>query len=109
MTLPCGLPLSDTAVSTSGDYERFFIEDGKRIHHIINPKTGRSAENSWSATVVGPDATTTDALSTTIFILGASDGIALIESLEGFDAIVIDSTGKLHYSSGFEQPEAEQQ
>ncbi len=99
------LPLSDTAMSTSGDYERFFIENGDRVHHIINPDTGRSATASWSATVIGPDALTTDALSTTIFILGAIEGIALIESLEGFDAIIIDSAGKLHYSSGFEAPE----
>ena len=101
------VPLSETAVSTSGDYERFFIQDGERVHHIINPATGRSAINSWSATVTGPNAMTTDALSTTIFILGAAKGLALIESLEGIDAIIIDSAGKLHYSSGFEPPEPE--
>ncbi len=99
------LPLSDTALSTSGDYERFFIDNGERVHHIINPTTGRSAIASWSATVIGPDAMTTDALSTTIFILGAIDGIKLIESLEGIEAIIIDSDGKTHYSSGFEAPE----
>lgn len=108
---PSGLalrvPLSETAVSTSGDYERFFIDNGERVHHIINPTTGRSAKNSWSATVTGPDAMTTDALSTTIFILGAVKGLALIESLDGIDAIIIDSAGKLHYSSGFESPETE--
>jgi thiamine biosynthesis lipoprotein len=98
------LPLSDSAISTSGDYERFFIENGERIHHIINPATGRSSMASWSATVTGTDAMTTDALSTTIFILGAVDGLKLIESLEGFDAIIIDSHGKVHYSSGFEDP-----
>jgi thiamine biosynthesis lipoprotein len=103
------VPLSETAVSTSGDYERFFIEDGERIHHIIDPATGRSAKNSWSATVTGPDAMTTDALSTTIFILGAAKGLALIESLDGdgIDAIIIDSAGKLHYSSGFKSPETD--
>ena len=98
------LPLSDSAISTSGDYERFFIEDGERIHHIINPSTGKSADASWSASVTGPDAMTTDALSTTIFILGARDGLALIESLDGYDAIIIDSRGKVHYSSGFQDP-----
>jgi thiamine biosynthesis lipoprotein len=98
------LPLSDSAISTSGDYERFFIDNGKRVHHIINPATGRSAAASWSATVIGPDAMTTDALSTTIFILGAVKGLALIESLEGIDAIIIDSNGKLHYSSGLQEP-----
>ncbi len=98
------LPLSDSAISTSGDYERFFIENGERVHHIIKPATGRSAKDSWSSTVTGPDAMTTDALSTTIFILGAVKGLALIESLDGIDAIIIDSNGKLHYSSGFEPP-----
>ncbi len=101
------VPLSETAVSTSGDYERFFIQNGERIHHIIDPTTGRSATNSWSATVTGPNTMTTDALSTTIFILGAAKGLALIESLDGIDAIIIDSAGKLHYSSGFEPPGTE--
>lgn len=98
------LPLSESAISTSGDYERFFIDNGERVHHIINPNTGHSAKSSWSATVIGPDALTTDVLSTTIFILGADDGIALIESLEGLDAIIIDAHGKVHYTSGFIDP-----
>jgi len=99
------LPLSDSAISTSGDYERFYIENGERIHHIINPLTGRSAKGIWSATVTGSDAMTTDALSTTIFILGAVEGLALIENLDGIDAIIIDNNGKVHYSSGFQEPE----
>ncbi len=101
------LPLTDSAISTSGDYERFFIDEGERVHHIINPETGRSATASWSATVTGADALTTDALSTTIFILGFVDGLALIESLDGIEAILIDNQGKLHYSSGFVPPENE--
>jgi len=98
------LPLSDTAISTSGDYQRFFIRDGQRIHHIINPSTGKSATATWSATVTGPDAMTTDALSTTIFVLGAEKGIALIETLENIDAVIIDSQGNVHYSSGLQEP-----
>ena len=98
------LALSDSAISTSGDYERFFIDNGQRVHHIINPSTGRSATASWSATVIGPDAMTTDALSTTVFVLGAAKGLALIESLDGIDAVIIDNYGKLHYSSGFQEP-----
>lgn len=101
------VPLSDSAISTSGDYERFFIDDGERVHHIINPRTGKSAQSSWSATVTGPDTMATDALSTTIFIMGAVDGIALIERLEGIDAIIIDAHGKVHYSSGFVDPDEE--
>jgi thiamine biosynthesis lipoprotein len=98
------IPLSNTAISTSGDYERFFLSNKKRIHHIINPQTGKSATKSWSATVIGPDATSTDALSTSIFILGAKKGLELINSLDNMDAIIIDSTGVVFYSSGLESP-----
>ncbi|NNE62560.1 MAG: FAD:protein FMN transferase [Gammaproteobacteria bacterium] len=101
------LPLSDTAISTSGDYQRYFIHKGQRIHHIINPETGRSANQIWSATVTGRDALTTDALSTTIFVLGAEKGLALIEKMDSIDAIIIDKTGKVHYSSGFREPETD--
>lgn len=100
------LPLVDTAVSTSGDYERYFDEDGVRYHHIIDPDTGRSARSSWSVTIVGPDATLTDGLSTSVFVLGPERGMALIDRLPGVDAIIIDSDGKLHYSADL-QPLAE--
>ncbi len=98
------IPLSNTAISTSGDYERFFITDNERIHHILNPETGTSAKKSWSATVIGPDATTTDALATSIFILGSRKGLELINSLNNIDAIIIDSDGVIHYSTGLENP-----
>jgi thiamine biosynthesis lipoprotein len=98
------IPLSNTAISTSGDYERFFLEKNERIHHIINVKTGKSAKHSWSASVIGPEATATDALSTTVFILGAQRGLQLINSLDDYDAIVIDSKGVVHYSSGLQEP-----
>lgn len=100
------LPLSDTAVSTSGDYERFFIANGERVHHIIHPGTGRSARGVRSATVLGPDATTTDALSTTVFVLGTQRGLALIDRLPGIDAVLIDANGRLQYSSGLMPPAA---
>jgi len=101
------LPLSNTALSTSGDYERFFIEDGKRYHHIISPKTGKSVATTWSATVIGPDTTTTDALSTSLFVLGPAKGLQLVESLEGIDAVIIDAQGRMHYSSGLMPPKTE--
>ncbi len=64
------IPLVNAAISTSGDYERFFDEDGKRYHHIIDPHTGHSASKVRSATVIGPTATRTDGLSKTAFVLG---------------------------------------
>lgn len=93
------LPLLDTAVSTSGDYERFFEEDGVRYHHILDPTTGDSARKSWSVTILGPEAIFTDALSTSVFVLGPREGLKLIDRLDGIDAIVIDPTGNLLYSA----------
>ncbi len=98
------IPLSDTAISTSGDYERFFIRDGIRYHHILNPKTGKSALNSRSVTVIGPEGTTTDAFTKPVFILGWEKGLKFIESQPGYEAVVIDSSGQIHYSSGLEPP-----
>lgn len=99
------LPLSDEAISTSGDYERFFIEDGTRYHHILKPSTGEPATGVRSATVVGPDGVTTDALSTSVFVMGVDAGLRLIASLPDYEAIVIDSDGALFYSDGFASPE----
>ena len=93
------LPLLDTAVSTSGDYERYFETDGVRYHHILDPATGDSARNTWSVTILGAEATLTDALSTSVFVLGPEQGIALIDTLPGIDAIVIDAQGTLRYSA----------
>ena len=100
------LPLSDTAISTSGDYERYFIEKGVRYHHIINPQTGRPVATTWSVSVIGPDATTTDALSTAFFVLGAKKALQLAERLKGIDAVIIDAHGQTHYSSGLMPPAA---
>jgi thiamine biosynthesis lipoprotein len=94
------IPLADTAISTSGDYERFFIKDGIRVHHILDPQTGRSSGGVQSVSVLAPMAIDSDALSTTTFVLGVEKGLALINELPGIDAIIIDAQGKLHYSSG---------
>lgn len=94
------VPLQDEAVSTSGDYERFFEADGERFHHIIHPDTGRSADQVRSVTIIGADATETDALSTGVFVLGPQRGLELIEALEDFEAIIVDADGRMHYSSG---------
>lgn len=96
------LPLTDVAVSTSGDYERYFEENGVRYHHIIDPKSGDSARELQSVTIIGPDATTTDALSTSVFVLGLSRGMNLVNRLPGIDAIMVDRTGLMHYSEGLE-------
>lgn len=96
------LPLQDVAFSTSGDYERYFIDPdtGERVHHIINPRSGTSASEVMSASVLGPAGFDTDPLSTTVFVLGVERGLALINSLAQYDAVIIDASGKVHYSSG---------
>lgn len=96
------MPLSDTAISTSGDYERYFEADGVRYHHIISPKTGRSAGELESVTILGPNATRTDALSTSVFVLGLKNGLALIDRLDDVDAVIIDRHGEMHTSKGLE-------
>ncbi|MCF4008170.1 FAD:protein FMN transferase [Rheinheimera sp. UJ63] len=94
------LPLINSAISTSGDYERFFIEDGVRYHHILDPKSGESPSGLMSVTVLGPDTTRTDALSTTLFVLGLERGMALIEQQADYEAIFISSEHQLYFSSG---------
>ena len=96
------LPLENVAISTSGDYERYFIDEqsGERVHHIINPQTGRSASEVMSVTILGDQGFDTDPLSTSVFVLGVEKGLALVNRLPNFDAIIIDIRGKVHYSSG---------
>jgi len=99
------LPLEEEAISTSGDYERYFEEDGVRYHHILVPGTGKSARGVRSATVIGDDATLTDALSTTVFVLGVERGMRLIAGLKGVEAVVVDEQGRIYYSDGLAQPQ----
>ncbi len=94
------IPLVDAAISTSGDYERYFEADGVRYHHILDPRTGKSATGVRSVTIVGPDATTTEGISKSVFVMGPERGIRFVESLPGIDAVIIDSDGKMHYTAG---------
>jgi len=99
------LPLENVAISTSGDYERFFIENGVRYSHIIDPKKGDSPREVVSVTIIGNNATTTDALSTTIFVLGVKKGLELANRLTDVSAILIDHTGKIYYSNDLAPPD----
>lgn len=98
------IPLVDAAFSTSGDYERYFDEGGVRYHHIIDPKTGSSPHAVRSVTIIASNATRTDGLSKTVFILGAQEGIAFINSIPDADAIVIAADGKVSYSKDLQPP-----
>jgi thiamine biosynthesis lipoprotein len=99
------IPLENEAISTSGDYERYFEENGKRYHHIIEPTTGEPVNGVHSATIVGPDAVITDALSTSVFVMGVDQGLRLIATLPDYEGIVIDAEGRLFYSDGLRPPE----
>ncbi|MGH6611839.1 MAG: FAD:protein FMN transferase, partial [Burkholderiaceae bacterium] len=99
------IPLEDAAVSTSGDYERYFDENGVRYHHIIDPHTGRSASKVRSATLIGPTATRTDGLSKTAFVLGPERAIEIYNRLEDVDAILVTPEGRMLYTKGLEAPE----
>jgi len=98
------LPLVDTAISTSGDYERYYDENGVRYHHIIDPRTGHSASAVRSATVLAPTATRTDGLSKTAFVLGAEEAIRIYEQLGDVDAVIVRPDGKVLYTKGLEPP-----
>ncbi|MFH1834778.1 MAG: FAD:protein FMN transferase [Methanobacteriota archaeon] len=94
------IEISDGAVATSGDYERYYTED-KKVHHIIDPRTGYSATELISATIIAPTATDADALSTAVFVLGPEEGLRLVESLDGIEALVITEDKEIKRSSGF--------
>ncbi len=93
--------VSDGAVSTSGDYERFFMKDGKRYHHILDPKTGWPATQTRSVTIIAKDHTLADGLSTAVFVLGPEKGMALIERLDAVEGVIVDKNGVVTISSGF--------
>ncbi|HTV78997.1 MAG TPA: FAD:protein FMN transferase [Steroidobacteraceae bacterium] len=99
------IPLSDTAFSTSGDYERFFDEGGVRYHHILDPRTGKSPHKVRSVTIIGPYATRTDALTKSVFVMGVQEGMAFINGLPDIDAVAVTPDRKVWYSKGLENPE----
>lgn len=85
-------------VNTSGDYERYFVKDGRRYYHILDPATGYQPTGVMSATVVGSDAMVADILSKAPFVMGMRQGLDFIKSQPGFEALAIDGTGKVFYT-----------
>jgi len=88
------LKLANGAVATSGDYQQFVIIEGKRRSHIIDRKTGASAQGLSSVTIIADNATDADALATAVSVMGTEKGLALIEKLPATDAILITSQPK---------------
>ncbi len=96
------LELQDAAIATSGDYQRYYIYEGKRYHHLLNSQTGRPARKSRSASVIAPTTEQADVWATSLFILGSEEGIELINRLDNVHGMLIDSSGTIHYSQDFE-------
>jgi thiamine biosynthesis lipoprotein len=92
------MEVEDHAFSTAGDYERAFVRDGKRYHHIIDPRTGYPATACRSVTVWAKDAFTADALDDAVFILGPEKGLQLIEATEGVGAVIVDAKNEVWVS-----------
>ena len=88
------LYIKDKAISTSGDYQRFFIQNGKQYHHILNPGTGYPAAGVISVSIIAPEGYMADGLSTGIFVLGPDKGIKFLESM-GFDGMIVDANKKI--------------
>ena len=96
--------LIDEAVTTSGDYEKYFQKNGKRESHIVDPRTGHGASETISVTVIAPDAMLADGLSTALSVLGPDDGIKLIEEkYPQAQALIITPDRQLHYSGDFKK------
>ncbi len=88
--------VKDKAIVTSGDYENFFLKDGKRYSHIIDPKTGRPVSNGVvSVTIIGPDARTADALATAVMVAGAEEGMKIVERAGLECYIIIEDQNRL--------------
>jgi thiamine biosynthesis lipoprotein len=96
------IDLEDEAISTAGDYERFFERDGVRYHHILDPRTLQPARSCQSVTVVAREGIWADGLDTGIFVMGVELGMQLVEALPDVEAIIVDVEGHVHVSSGLQ-------
>ena len=94
------IDLDDEAISTAGDYERYFEREGVRYHHILDPKTLQPARRCQSVTVIAREGMLADGLDTGIFVMGVESGMRLVEALPDVEAIIVDHEGVVHVSSG---------
>jgi len=98
------IPISNEAISTSGDYYRGFVQNGVRYDHILSPFTGHSAQLVRSASVIAPNGTQTDGMSKTAFVLGPQKTLAIIDRMPQYDAIFVCPDGRVVYSKGIAPP-----
>jgi thiamine biosynthesis lipoprotein len=88
------------ALSTSGDYEKFFEVKGKRYHHIIDPRTAMPAGGTKSVTIISDDATLSDALSTAVFVMGPTRGLRFLRRLDKVYGVIVDKNGSVLTTPG---------
>ena len=91
---------AEISVATSGDYERYFVKEGKRYHHLLNPFTGFPARQCRSVTILARDSLSADGLATAVFVMGPKRGLRLIEAMEGVEGLIISAEGKIIQSEG---------
>jgi thiamine biosynthesis lipoprotein len=96
--------IENMTFSTSGDYERFVIKDGKRYHHILDPRTGYPASGVRSVTVMAKNALYAEGLTKGIFIMGPEKGMKLVEKLPDVEAVIVDANNQVLVSSGLKEP-----
>lgn len=89
------------AIATSGDYQRYFIKDGIRYHHIFNPQTGRPSRLMISATIITTEVMDADALATAVFVMGPDKGIEWVDSMENVEAMLVLEDQTIRYSKNF--------
>ena len=98
------IELEDVSLISSGNYERYFEQDGVRYHHILDPDSGAPAEAGLSAvTVLTEKGIDGDALSTSVFLLGAEEGLELVKSIEGAEALLVDADGTITMTDGLKE------
>ncbi|MEW6221935.1 MAG: FAD:protein FMN transferase [Candidatus Hadarchaeota archaeon] len=97
------LDLENFSISTSGDYRRFYFLGSTRVHHIIDPRTGRSADNSISVTVIAENSVRADALSTATFVLGPAEGKTLLDNL-GLKGLIVSAEGQIVRTDAWDYP-----
>jgi len=102
-TLIKKMPMTNCAIATSGDYERFFIYNGVRYHHIMDPRTGYPAQGCRSVTIICPTVIMADAVATAVFVLGPEAGMALIDKIPDVQGLIVDELGEIHPSRDFDR------
>ncbi|MCB0373856.1 MAG: FAD:protein FMN transferase, partial [Muricauda sp.] len=94
------MPIVESSVATSGNYEKYIVLNGKKYSHIIDPRTGYPTKGISSVSIFAKQAEICDALATAVFIMGKDVGLHMINQIDGVEAVVVDSENKIHKSTG---------